>query len=129
MTEYIDFNEEITQELFKCMRLGPIIKIVEEKGKEEFLRDLKEKKYDTICGKIKVLIFSKEREPAHFLIQKAGEECRFSIETGEPLDQMPKELGRFSRNIKKWYIKNRNALIVFYNDNLPDDAPPTARIN
>ena len=122
---YIDIDGNIAQALFNSINTGEIVDIVN--GQPIFY--FKERLFAKINGNIKISTYSNEIEPPHFLVERAGEKCRFSLETGECLDKMPNELGRFKKNIQKWFEDNKQALRKFYNDNLPDTAPPTARLH
>lgn len=123
--DYINLDDSITQALFNSINTGVLIDIVNER----LVFFLKERLFEKINGNIKISTYSNEIEPPHFLVERAGEKCRFSLETGECLDKMPNELGRYKKNIQKWYEDNKQALRKFYNDNLPDTAPPTARLH
>lgn len=92
-------------------------------------RYLIEKAIYTIDAKLKVSIYSNEIEPPHFKVEYQGESCRFRLSNGEPMDAMGTHISKYHRNIKKFYRDKKNWLCEIYNDNLPSNAPPQARIN
>jgi hypothetical protein len=120
MSEYIELPDKLAVSLWNDFMLGP--------KKETGSRLIEEKLFPSkIENKIKVSIFSNEREPPHFRLEFQGEDCRYDLYTGKSIDNVPHELGRYRKNIKDWFDDNRDKLIKFYMDNLADTAPPQAR--
>lgn len=121
MVDYIDIPENIATALDTSFRLGPII--------EGNIRILTEATYGYIPPQIKVSTFSKEHEPPHFRLDYQQQNCRYHLLTGEPIDVVPRDIKKYSKNIRIWYNEHRDALIIFYKANLADDAPPQAKVH
>ncbi len=120
MNKNIDLPAELVEKLDADFRKGPII--------DDNCRLLTEGTYGYIHSSIKVSTFSKENEPPHFRLDYQGTNCRYNLYTGEPIDKVPTEIKKYTKNIRKWYDQNREDLIDFYEKNLADDAPPQARV-
>lgn len=122
MTHYV-LLDEYSAELSEDFERGALID-------DSFTkRSLLEKAIGIINAKLKVSIYSNEIEPPHFKVEYQGESCRFRLSDGEPMDTMGIHISRYHRNIKKFYRDKKHWLCEIYNDNLPFDAPPQARIN
>lgn len=120
MENYADLNYELIETLNEDCKRGPLL----ENGQRYFV----EAKYGMIIDKIKVSTFPNEIEPPHFRLDFQGKNCRYNLFTGEPIDSVPREISKYSRNINKWYKEQRENLIKFYTDNLSDTAPIQARV-
>lgn len=121
MTRYV-LLDEYSIELSTDFQKGPLIDDISTK------RFLAEKKIGYINAKLEVSLYSNEIEPPHFNIKFQGENCRFRLDNGEPMDTMGPHISKYKNNIKKYYKDKRHWLCEIYNDNLPTDAPPQARI-
>ena len=121
MSGYI-LLDEYSKELSEDIKKGPFID-------DTYTKRLVLEKQIKVKGlNFKISVFSKESEPPHFLIEYQGEHCRFDLKTGEHIDNMGTHISSIRRNIKKFYNERRYMLCEIYNDNLPSDAPPQARI-
>lgn len=120
MNKYIDLPAELVEKLATDFRKGPII--------DGDRRLLTEVTYGHIQPKIRVSTFSRENEPPHFRLDYQHTNCRYDLYTGEPIDKVPTEIKKYTKNIRKWYTQNRKDLIDFYEKHLADDAPPQARV-
>ncbi len=122
MTRYVlldEYSEELSADFAKGFWLD-----------DNFTqRYLIEKSIYTIEAKLNVSIYSNETEPPHFKVEYQGESCRFRLSDGEPMDTMGTHISKYRRNIKKFYRDKKHWLCEIYNDNLPSNAPPQARIN
>src|SRR3954471_4421458 len=108
----VEIPQEAVDELQKSFDLGPI---VDDAGR----RFLIERKVDEI-GALKVIVYSDEHPPPHFLVKCSEGSCRFEIDDCSPLDD---GLEKFRRNIKAWHKKNRQLLIDAWNESRPSDCP------
>ena len=122
MTRYV-LLDEYSAELSEDFKRGALI------DNNFIKRSLMEKTIGKIDAKLTVSIYSNEIEPPHFKVEYQGESCRFRLSDGEPMDIMGTHISRYRHNIKKFYKDKKNWLCEIYNDNLPFDAPPQARIN
>lgn len=121
MTNYV-LLDEYSEELSADFRRGVWVD-------DTFTRRrLDEKCIGYIDAKLKVSIYSNEIEVPHFMVEYQGENCRFRLSDGEPMDSMGTHISIYHRNIKKFYMDKKHWLCEIYNDNLPSNAPPQARI-
>jgi hypothetical protein len=111
MKEIEIIQTELIENLYNDLDNGAII---DEKG----TRLLLEHYVDSIKGR-KIEIFSNEHPPPHFTITYQGKSDSFNIETCEPLHNT---LGNFKRNIKKWWLINKDNLIDIWNSTRPTDC-------
>jgi hypothetical protein len=114
MIYLVDFdNKEAIEELEKELAKGPLF----ENGKYK----LEEKTIAYLSG-LKILIFSDEHPPPHFrILDGAGCSNDFTIDECKPLHG--KSLSKYFRNIKKWHLKNKELLILAWNERRPTDCP------
>ena len=88
---------------------------------------------EALVGKINpnlgVYIFPREHEIPHFLVSTPDKQtCRFSLETGEPMDDMPRDIKKYRYNIRDFFRDNKQMLVDEYRKLRPDDAPPQSKI-
>lgn len=121
MSNEIKLSEKLVKDLWEDFRKGPIL----EYEKRLLLEALFPKKID---GRLSVSVFPKENEPAHFRVDYQGENARFNLETGEPMDPLPREIKKYQKNIKKWFENNKQEIQAFYMNYRPDDASPTSKL-
>lgn len=121
MNDYIDISEDIVAALAKSFRQGPIM--------DNNRRLLTEASYDFIYPHIKVSTFSKENEPPHFRLDYQQQNCRYDLFSGEPIDPVPRDIKKYSKNIRIWYDEHKEDLIAFYKEHLADDAPPQSKVH
>lgn len=100
-------------ELEDSLNQGPI---VDDQGR----RLLLERKVDQI-GDLKIIVYSDEHPPPHFLVKCSEGSCRFEIADCSPLDN--KGLEKYFRNIRQWHKKNKQLLINTWNNARPSDCP------
>jgi hypothetical protein len=63
---------------------------------------------------LKIIVYSDEHPPPHFLVKCAEGSRRFQISDCKPLDSSGLE--KYLRNIRKWHEKNRQVLIKAWNE-------------
>ncbi|MBN8726463.1 MAG: DUF4160 domain-containing protein [Xanthomonadales bacterium] len=83
------------------------------------IRLLIEHEVDRING-LKIVIYSDEHPPPHFLVKCSDGSCRFTISDCSPLDS---GLSKFHKNVKHWHQKNKALLIEVWNRSRPSDCP------
>lgn len=121
MFEGFKLSEKLIADLREDFRRGPIL--------ENEKRLLLEGKFpEKIGDRLTVSVFPKECEPAHFRVDYQGQNARFDLETGEPIDELPREIKKYKKNIEKWFLKNKKEIQSFYMKNRPDDASPTSKL-
>lgn len=80
--------------------------------------------------KTRIFIYSRENEPPHFKVKIQDQACRFELETGKPMDALPSNFDHKTfKAIQIWLKLEYNNLVKIYNNNLPDDAPPQAKMH
>ena len=78
---------------------------------------------------LKIYVFPKEQETPHFLISTSdNQKCRFDLKTGEPMDDMPRDIKKYFYNIRDFFRDNRQIIVDKYREMRPDDTPPQSRI-
>ncbi|MDE2125241.1 MAG: DUF4160 domain-containing protein [Armatimonadetes bacterium] len=108
----VPVDDDLTAELSRDFEIGPLL----ENGK----RRIEERLVDRIDG-LKIEIFSREHPPPHFRVSYQGESNNFDICTGEPLHGTT--LSKWFHNIRRWHGRNRERLVVVWNDRRPSDCP------
>lgn len=118
--EYI-FDEELSLKLNEDCALG----IKTKNGK----RELREAYVGKIEPNLKVFVYPREHEPPHCLISTSDKQtCRFDLETGSPMDEMPRDIKKYQYNIRDFFDKRKQEIIDKYRETRPDDAPPQSKI-
>jgi len=100
-------------ELEESLNQGPII---DDQGR----RFLVEREVDRI-GDLKIIVYSDEHPPPHFLVKCSEGSRRFEIRDCSPLDE--KGLEKYLRNIRQWHKKNKQLLVKTWNESRPSDCP------
>lgn len=72
-------------------------------------------------GNLKVVIYSDEHPPPHFLVSCSEGSCRFQISDCSALDGFGLE--KYRRNIRQWHKKNKQLLIDTWNSSRPSGCP------
>lgn len=103
---------ELLEELRESFKQGPMLNM-------DGLRQLNEDLVDEYNG-LKVEIYIDEHPPPHFHVTTAAGEASYSILNCE---RLVGDIGKFRFNLYKWYEKNRNLLIIIWNNTRPSDCP------
>ena len=109
----VEISDPAVAELQESFNQGPII---DDQGR----RFLVEREVDRI-GDLKIIVYSDEHPPPHFLVKCSEGTRRFKISDCSPLDDTGLE--KYLRNIRKWHEKNKNLLITTWNKSRPSDCP------
>lgn len=109
----VEVSDPAVLELEESFNQGPII---DDQGQ----RFLNEREVDRIDG-LKIIVYSDEHSPPHFLVTCSEGSQRFQISDCKPLDRSGLE--KYLRNIRKWHEKNKEVLVKAWNESRPTDCP------
>ncbi len=71
---------------------------------------------------VKVEIFSNEHPPPHFRVKYQGSTANYRIEDCQRINGSGQVLG-FEKQIREWWLANKDELIQTWNDRRPSDCP------
>lgn len=109
----VEVSDPAVLELEESFNQGPIIN-------DQGQRLLNEREVDRIDG-LKIIVYSDEHPPPHFLVTCSEGSQRFQISDCKPLDSSG--LGKYLRNIRKWHENNKEVLVKAWNESRPTDCP------
>lgn len=109
----VEVSDGAVKALAESFRQGPIIN---DKGQ----RYLIERVVDEFDG-LRVIVYSNEHPPPHFLVKCGAGSRRFTIKDCTPLEG--NDLERYFRNIRAWHAENKAVLIEAWNNSRPSDCP------
>ncbi len=103
-------SKNYIEELASSFHNGPI--------QENGMHLLLEKEVGKIKG-LKIEVFSNEHPPPHFRVTYQGETANYEIKNCHKLNG---DLNNWTRNIKKWHVKNKYNLIQTWDKMRPTDC-------
>jgi hypothetical protein len=109
----VDISGRAVEELEESINQGPIL---DDSG----TRYLIERELDRIGG-LRIIVYSDEHPPPHFLVRCSEGSRRFRINDCTPLDGSGLE--KYLRNIRQWHAKHKQVLINTWNESRPSDCP------
>lgn len=114
----VDVPDDLVEDLKLSMNSGEILEIYPDGTEQAIIRKVE---LDRFNG-IKVEIFSNEHPPPHFRVKFQDSTANFCISDGSLLNGCGEVL-RYEKNICKWWKKNKQKLIDYWNNTRPSDCP------